>query len=99
MGSSGERCVEFNHVMEISADKYPFQGTIDSHREWIRLILVINILYYELVKCMQSLLIHNYIYYIINLVYPLTRLGTTLRKGFVMLHLYWWLFSSTKHCS
>ncbi len=24
---------------------------------------------------------------------------TTLRKDFVILQLYWWLFSSTKHCS
>ncbi len=25
--------------------------------------------------------------------------GDTLRKDFVILQLYWWLFSSTKHCS
>ncbi len=25
--------------------------------------------------------------------------GHTLRKDFVILQLYWWLFSSTKHCS
>ncbi len=25
--------------------------------------------------------------------------GSTLRKDFVILQLYWWLFSSTKHCS
>ncbi len=27
------------------------------------------------------------------------RLAPTLRKDFVILQLYWWLFSSTKHCS
>ncbi len=27
------------------------------------------------------------------------RHNTTLRKDFVILQLYWWLFSSTKHCS
>ncbi len=31
--------------------------------------------------------------------HSLSRIYPTIRKDFVILQLYWWLFSSTKHCS